>query len=297
MAKNTKHADEFDRLVESMRDNAKEKDANKADYFMAHPHRYERSYLYDDRATVRLADAYANTSARVDAILANPAGYGLDSDCYEEFKTTIDQIRGDHDYGRRTLESYTKPAGGSGGLGDYREGYMNIGLERTLPLILDSLAMEPDNYENMLDTMASLDIITDKQAKAAIKQYRSKDGWHFLDAPEDKRPFDIGFTGAAYIVGKYMSKISEEQFKQAFGCDFYGKAVPGVESSSGMQYAFESVLGIANAYGRISEMRETVAGIAAMQKSRDDAKKAFASLGKATGGEDDHSADYGDEYE
>lgn len=297
MAKNTKHADEFDRLVAAMKENGKEKDNNKADYFTAEPHKYERSYLYDDRATVRLADAFEGTITRVDAILENPAAYGLDSDYYEEFDAAVGKIRERHDYNRQTLEAYTAPAGGSGGMGQYRDGYMNMGLERTLPLVLDSLALEPDNYADMLDTMARLDIITDKQAKKAVTQYRNGEGWHFLGAPDDQRPFDIGFTGAAYVVGKYKDRLSEDQFKQAFGCGFDGTAVLGVASIDGMKKAFDCVNGIAQAYDSMLEMREAVASVAVKQKSRDDAKKAFADLGKAARADSDHSADYGDEYE
>lgn len=297
MAKNTKHADEFDKLVEAMKENGKAKDNNKADYFMTEPHKYERSYLYDDRATVRLADAFEGTSTRVDLILENPAAYGLDSDFYEEFGEAVGKIRERRDYNRQALEAYTAPAGGSGGMGQYRDGYMNMGLERTLPLVLDSLVLEPDNYADMLDTMARLDIITDKQAKKAVTQYRNGEGWHFLNAPDDQKPFDIGFTGAAYIVGKYKDRLSEDQFKQAFGCSFDGTAVLGIASNDGMKKALDCVNGIAQAYDSMLEMREAVASVAAKQKSRDDAKKAFADLGKAARNDDNHSADYGDEYE
>ena len=280
MPRNTSNADKFDRLVEDMKASAKEKHENNADYFTSTPHKYEFTYLYDDRATVRLVDAYENTCKRIDGMLANPSGYGLDSDYHEELKTTIGQIRGDKEdgYTRRALESFVAPAGSAGGLGDYREGYMRMGVERTLPVILDSLAMEHDNYIDMLDTLAELDIITNKQAKAAKKQYESPNGWHFLEAPEGQRPFDIGFTGAAYIVGKYKDKISEELFSQAFGCDFDGYAVQGVASSDGMRYALESVEGVAKAYDDIADMRGAATEIIKRQKARDNSRKSFASL-------------------
>ena len=278
-------ADKLDNLLDGLEEYRTRRDSEDSAYLDSYSSQYKLKYMIDDLAECKLPELYAGVIKKVEGVWRNPLKYGFDHErskkicdalgpylgCYEEdgqhdpSPHTDDLIEGLYfSFGRATRPLYEEDKGKR----NSAMGYMRIGLERTLPVILDRLAEEPDRYSALLDEMAGHDIITDKQAEAAKDIFKST-GMHFQALEFYDRPFDITMSLSAYIVGSRMREIPEDLFVKAFGCDFEGKAVDGVMEPARLESALGRVKRISEVYAEMDGAREAIDRVSKEQKAHD----------------------------